>query len=481
MDKDYTLIANFVRDSFNLVLKSNPEEAGSVAGSGRFDCNEYALYGVTPNVCYTFINWTDEETGKIVSTKLTDTILMDKDYTLIANFIRDSFNLVLKSNPEDAGTVAGEGHFDCNENALYTAVPNECYTFINWTDAETGDTLSFNSGQMPDINTILMDKDYTLIANFVRDSFNLVLKSNPENAGTLIGEGRYACGDTIDIEAIAKEYFNFSSWTDTLEKIISHQPTHKIIIKSDSVLIANFYDIEINVVVRWDSVLNATPGDTVSLNAYIENIDLPISFSKIDFNIGMDYKLFYPLKLYFVENNIEYPLAFTYKFADGINATIIGSIICASTIFSSPQKILRLEGMTLMSHTTKTPVFFNTFNITAPQLYSLTLLDGLLDVSKYCGSEWRGAMTFLPDYEVEMNNIVVQNILEMDFTSEGEVLIRIEIIDIDGNIILTEKLNLQKGTQTELLQLHNISSGKYFIKFTNPLDYSITMQFIIVR
>jgi hypothetical protein len=240
-------------------------------------------------------------------------------------------------------------------------------------------------------------------------------------------------------------------------------------------ILIDFYEDTINIVVRWDSVLNATPGDTVSLNAYIQSIDIPLIYDAIDFNIGMDYKLFYPLKLYWLNGETEYPLSFTYKFADGITAS------AGYKELKSGEKLLRLEGMTMLSKPTASPVSFNNFDITTSQPYILTLLDGWLDVSNFCGNDWRGAVKFIPEYDVEIENVVDKNILQMDFTSEGEVLIRIEILDIDGNIVLTEKLNLQKGTTTELLRLHNISSGKYFIKFTNPLDYSITMQFIIVR
>ena len=308
----------------------------------------------------------------------------------------------------------------------------------------------------------------------MRDSFDLVLRTNPENAGIVSGAGRYACGDTVEIDAIATIYYNFLNWSDTLENILTNQTKHTIIMKNDSVLIANFDEIENNIIIRWDSVINKEPNDIISLHAYIESIDLPIFYDRIDVNIVMEYKLFWPLNLYFIDNNdVEHPIDFERHLAERVTATIPFKEL------KSGEKLLRFEGLTLAYHPTETPVTFDSFNIITEQKYRLTLLEGFLHLD-FCMSEIRGSLVFLPEFDAEIENIVDENILKIDFNADGEVTIDIEITDVKGNIIHSNKHNLEKGNSTQEINLINIASGKYFIRFST-FYHTITKQILIVR
>jgi len=79
------------------MLTVSPENAGTVTGSGRYDCNDIAIISAIPNDCYIFINWTDAETGEVISENLSDEILMQKNRKLIANFENYSYNILLSS------------------------------------------------------------------------------------------------------------------------------------------------------------------------------------------------------------------------------------------------------------------------------------------------------------------------------------------------------------------------------------------------
>ena len=163
-DRNLTLIANFVRDTFNLVLRVNPEGAGTVSGSGRYVCGKDTLAtieAVATSNCYKFVNWTNAN-GSIVSTKIKDTIKITKDSILTANFIRDTFNLVLNVNPENAGAVSGSGRFACGKDsiAIIEAIANNNYMFQNWTD-NNGNIISDKQK-----DTITITQNLTLTANF---------------------------------------------------------------------------------------------------------------------------------------------------------------------------------------------------------------------------------------------------------------------------------------------------------------------------
>jgi photosystem II stability/assembly factor-like uncharacterized protein len=239
---------------------------------------------------------------------------------------------------------------------------------------------------------------------------------------------------------------------------------------------ANVPDEKYFIVLRWDTVY-ATPGDTVSLLATIDSINYPLNFDRIDFNIDLDYKLFSPINLFIIsDNNTEHPLNFDFIFLNGINATINST---QSTLINKP--LLRLEGIALLSKPTETSVSFNAFNIITNEQYTFTQKLGMLDVSNFCDNDFRGAITFMPEFYIEkINNIIDNRVLNIELSATDKLDVDIEITDLTGNIILTDKINLEKGTNIKQIKL-NLATGKYFIKFANVFNPIIIEQIIIIK
>jgi hypothetical protein len=189
MDNDYVLIANFIYGEFELLLSANPEDGGTVSGSGKYLCNELAIYEAIPNDCYIFLHWEDANSGEVISTNPTNTILMLDDRKLIAIFERDYlFSLTTKANPEEGGAVK-ENYIGCS-TAVYTAIPNDCYRFLNWTDANSGEVVSTKL-----VDTVEIVADRTFIANFEFYDYNFNLSSSLHLDGTqLSADYRYTLG-----------------------------------------------------------------------------------------------------------------------------------------------------------------------------------------------------------------------------------------------------------------------------------------------
>ena len=71
--------------------------------------------------------------------------------------------------------------------------------------------------------------------------FNLILDTNPENSGEVIGEGEYAFEEDVTIEAIANEDYDFSYWALEEGEIISYDSKHTFSMpESDLKIIAHF-------------------------------------------------------------------------------------------------------------------------------------------------------------------------------------------------------------------------------------------------
>jgi hypothetical protein len=82
-----TLVANFkllTGSQFALVLSSSPAAGGSTTGSGAYNAGTSVTATATPNVNFSFVNWT--ENGVIASTSAAYTFVLNANRTLVANF-----------------------------------------------------------------------------------------------------------------------------------------------------------------------------------------------------------------------------------------------------------------------------------------------------------------------------------------------------------------------------------------------------------
>jgi hypothetical protein len=101
---------------------------------------------------------------------------------LLAGCKKEQFTIRLSINPEDAGYLSGAGTFTSGTSVTVTAVSNNGYSFISWT--ENGNTVSTDSSF-----TFKISADRNLIATFRQDAAKLIFKfkfdPNQERLGNL--------------------------------------------------------------------------------------------------------------------------------------------------------------------------------------------------------------------------------------------------------------------------------------------------------
>ncbi len=220
-----------------LSLEANPQESGTLSGAGMYIPGMDVTIEAIPEPGYNFANWSDDQQN-VLSENTSYTFTMPaQSTTLTANF-NSSFLLSLESLPENGGNLYTEGYYEQGEQIEITADPNNNFSFLNWTDEQE----NIISEQETFLFT-MPDQDITLFANF-RQGYNLTLLSNPENAGTLYGEGVYFAGASVDINAIANENYIFQNWTDEQQNVIDDQSITSILMPEENlILTANFEHI----------------------------------------------------------------------------------------------------------------------------------------------------------------------------------------------------------------------------------------------
>ena len=225
LDPNGTLVAKFEPIPRSLEIVTRP--GGSTtpdAGISTYPHGTAVDVVATPDSCSHFVNWTGTgaEAGRVADVNAaTTTILVDADYTLIANFEPNEYVLTLSSGDGGSVTDPNEGPSPrkCNDIVLVTATPEPCYHFVNWTGT------AVDAGKVVDVNlpiiTVTIDSDYTLIADFELDKYELTLSPGTGGSVTTPGEGTFPhrCNESVPIVATADEGYYFVNWTGKAEDV----------------------------------------------------------------------------------------------------------------------------------------------------------------------------------------------------------------------------------------------------------------------
>jgi len=125
--------------------------------------NEVVTINATADANYHFVDWTGD-TGTIDDPNAANTTInMTGNYSIVANFAIDTYNLTTNSTDGGNVTVPGEGTYSYDYGTVVNlvATPDDGYYFVNWTG---------NTGTIADPNaattTITMNDNYSITANF---------------------------------------------------------------------------------------------------------------------------------------------------------------------------------------------------------------------------------------------------------------------------------------------------------------------------
>ena len=130
---DGNYIANFSENVYyTIIVEANPEEGGTVTGSGTFLQGQSCTVVATANSDYTFANW--KENGTVVSTNASYTFTVNGNRTLVAYFTAtppqpQEYTVTISADPYYGGTVVfgskGTTTYDFDDG-----------TMMNWTSLD---------------------------------------------------------------------------------------------------------------------------------------------------------------------------------------------------------------------------------------------------------------------------------------------------------------------------------------------------------
>jgi uncharacterized repeat protein (TIGR02543 family) len=163
-----------------------------------------------------------------VSTAANYSFSISTNRTLVAKF-KPVVTLTTIADPPQGGEIDADKTFDPGDLAVVRAIPNNGYSFVNWT--ENGVFVSDDVRFQFNINS-----NRTLVGTFAL-GHRIDVSADPKTAGTVTGGGVYQGPATVT--ATPKTGYVFLGWTEN-GLTVNTDAEYTFIPAADRVLVANF-------------------------------------------------------------------------------------------------------------------------------------------------------------------------------------------------------------------------------------------------
>ena len=190
-------LAEFAPIEYTVTVRSADSTMGVVSGSGTYLYGQYATLYADPNYGYVFDHWSDGNTENPRS------IVVNANVTYTAIFANRSFSITAVASDGTYGYVTGGGTYSLGSQATLTAIANNGYHFIQWSDGNTTNP-----------RTITVNADATYIAQFAINTYTVSVISGNPNMGSVTGGGVFSHGQQTSIAATAMPHHIFTQWND---------------------------------------------------------------------------------------------------------------------------------------------------------------------------------------------------------------------------------------------------------------------------
>ena len=197
VSQDTVFTASFAIDIYNIQGISNNTTMGTVSGGGLYEYHNTVTITATPNYGYHFVQWDDS------STVNPRTFLVDGDSVFTAIFAPNVYTLSVTVSDTNMGAAYGGGSYNYNNVASISAQPVFGYHFVQW-----------NDGNIDNPRTVVVTGNITYTAQFAINNYSLLVNSNSDSMGTVLGSGNYVHNTQIMISAIPNHGYHFVQWND---------------------------------------------------------------------------------------------------------------------------------------------------------------------------------------------------------------------------------------------------------------------------
>lgn len=228
-DLGYSVDVEDVTPAYNIRVSVDPAGGGVASGAGAYYEGDTATVTAQPSEKYDFAGWM--ENGQVVSESASYSFTVTGPRNLTAAFALKKFQVIASVDPAGSGEVAGAGTYDIDTEVTVTATAGESYVFTRWTEA--GETVS----EGPQY-TFILTENRTLSAVMTK-TYVISVTANDTDGGTVSGGGTYLDGQTVTVEAVAGDGYEFAGWSEN-GSTVSMEAVYTFQAAADRELVAVF-------------------------------------------------------------------------------------------------------------------------------------------------------------------------------------------------------------------------------------------------
>jgi len=233
MTENVTYSAVF-HSMYSLATRAAPEEGGTVVGGGTYREGSRATLTATAAPGYRFTGWEGDAAG----TRNPLYIHVVSDLSVTARFVADGKYVVETDElPAEGGRVTGAGTYAEGSLVTLEAIPDPGFTFVCWDGTLLEIPTSGNPLQW------VASGDASLIAFFTASdpaADHCILNASLyplDTAGSVMGAGAYAVGESATLTATASEGYRFAGWSGDIQ---SYANPLSILMETDCEVYAHF-------------------------------------------------------------------------------------------------------------------------------------------------------------------------------------------------------------------------------------------------
>ena len=155
-----------------------------------------------------------------------------EDVTVNVTYNINSYAIEASADPDEGGTVSGDGTYNHFDECSLIATPNTGYHFVNWTEDGTEITTT-------DTLTFVVNGPKTLVAHFAINSYEITVSADPEEGGSVSGNGTYDHFEECTLTATVNAGYIFLKWTKN-GALVSNHPTCTFTVEGPGDYVAHF-------------------------------------------------------------------------------------------------------------------------------------------------------------------------------------------------------------------------------------------------
>ena len=217
------------------VTKTYSNTQGPWGNIPLYDNNASITLTATALTNYEFVNWTDTNTGTVLSTSNPYTFSLTADKYITGNFRGAEKTISVSVSPSGSGTATVGGSKRYGETCTVTATPATGIQFVNWTEGGTQVSMSASY-------SFTVTGNRTLVANFISSGYVVSVSANPSDYGVAsieYGTNPFSYNSECVVRGDANPGCYFINWTEGGTQVSTDYRYWFRVIQSRT-LVANF-------------------------------------------------------------------------------------------------------------------------------------------------------------------------------------------------------------------------------------------------